>query len=473
MTNFKNFSSIFAFLILFSTQGLLSQNVYDRARGLRLDITGYLREIKPMALNFRCTPYPACTGTEASKNDNNKKKQESLNNTNSTTSKDTELSSENYEVLYDEINKMFLEANTLYFEDKMNEAYALYSKLQLRIESFLEKISVFYLERTDEMIKSSVFKKQPADSEDKILYDAFVDYGPSSHKRDIIEKAREVPQVARAYNSKERHWILNKYAMEGNIQRAYMQLGQAKKTRLNALRIVPEIRPQFREMEVEESNVDDVSDDSQTLGEEKNLKVGGGKKEGRGQAKELASRRVKLKADDIKDLNNPRYFRKLDLRDHKKRLETFLDSVRLCRRAKANAGYVFMLKYPYENYALFNPFGLTEKGVYEPVHNPQIEDVSMIWVENPNIEFKNFNPVYDLRIPDAYRRDLADVRHEVYDEEIDRNIRLKYNRTKPASFQSGLAPNSTIKGEGTSDSTSSRRGGTNKKINVKGKEGNL
>ena len=119
----------------------------------------------------------------------------------------------------------------------------------------------------------------------------------------------------------------------------------------------------------------------------------------------------------------------------KLRIEYYLASIFLSRMAKMNAGFIYALKYPYDNYALYNQFSKTERNAFDNVKTPTIEGVRMTWHKNPYIQLRKLNPVFDLRIPSKYRRDLSDSRREIYSEQVDEMVRLKFLREKPPGFE--------------------------------------
>jgi hypothetical protein len=45
------------------------------------------------------------------------------------------------------------------------------------------------------------------------------------------------------------------------------------------------------------------------------------------------------------------------------------------------------------------------------------------------------NPVFDLRVPEKYRRDASDARDQIYDDQLDINVNYRYMPGKRAQNQ--------------------------------------
>ena len=189
-------------------------------------------------------------------------------------------------------------------------------------------------------------KRDPDDPTDKNLVDISSSYGRFSYRRKIFAERREAPAERRGYNPKEVRWMKNKFRLERNMKKGYEYLGLARQARKKAFYQVA--------------------------------------KEEKGQAK------------DIEQKNRKSAVVNIDWKPRKKRIENYLASIRMSRRAKVNAAFIYMLKYPYDNYALQNPYGTTEKGSSELVSMPVIEDVRMNWSENPFLFLKKLHPIFNL-----------------------------------------------------------------------------
>ena len=105
-----------------------------------------------------------------------------------------------------------------------------------------------------------------------------------------------------------------------------------------------------------------------------------------------------------------------------------LDSIELARQAKLNAEFIFALKYPYKNYYMINPTGKTEKIDNENGEVPTIHGIKMNWAKNPYAFPKNLHPIFDLRVPQKWHRDLVDAREKRFDDEIDVHMRFRYHK---------------------------------------------
>ena len=279
---------------------------------------------------------------------------------------------------YNEAKKAYQEGLIYFYEARYLNAYSRFLSMQDKIENVLEELSQTYLERTRYMLREAIEKKNPLDPSDRSIADIAVNYGRKSHKVELFTSDRESPQTNRSYDSKEVHWMKNKHKLEGNMRMGYTFFGLAEKARLKAFKVARDNRSNKKE-------------------------------------------------DKERKQVSPR--------QRKNRINYYFASIQLCRRAKSNAGYIFALKYPYDSYALHNPFATSEKGRFEEVKIPTIENVRMTWFENPHLELLNLHPVFDLSLPPTFRRDLSDVRNQAYEEQVDLKIRLKHNKIKPKGFE--------------------------------------
>ncbi len=290
---------------------------------------------------------------------------------------------------YNQIKRVYQEGMIYFFEGSYVNSYNRFLITQSRIEDVLTEMSQTYLDRTSVMLRDAIEKKNPQDPNDQNLTDVFLSYGPNAYNRRIFAKEREAPAEKRGYNPKDVHWMQNRYRIERNVRKGYEHLSLAREARLRAFRVVAR------------------------------------------QQKDAA--KTKSKANQRTELAS--LTPTVDWKQSKKRIRYYLDSIRMCRKAKANASFIFMLKYPYDNYALQNPFGLTEKGSFTGTQKPAIQNVRMNWTENPFLLLKKLHPVFDLRVPEKYHRDMVDIREEVYSEEVERRLHLKLNINKPKSFE--------------------------------------
>ena len=384
------------FLSSFSiSSSLAAESVLEKSKQLRVELLQYLRQMRSMVNNFPCSPFPQCfDGTKPSSQE--------------TAPEQTEGSQEKIEIdfvkKYEEAQRIYQEGLIYYFEANFLNAYARFIAVQKILDNALEELSQSYLERTGHMLREAIEKKIPEDPDDKSLSTVILQYGPDTLRRRIFKQDRETPQTQRSYKAKETRWLNNKFRLEGNLRMGYEHLGLAKKARLKAFRVVSaaNVLPVFDPEEEKQKNQEAAQ---------------------AGEAEQAGTVPPALKKQEI------------TLPQRRKRITYYLKSIHLCRKAKANAGFIFMLKYPYDNYALQNPYGQTEKGIHKEVEVPAIEDVRMNWSQNPYVNLKKLHPVYDLRVTAEFRRDLVDARDEIYKDQMNRLVRLELLEKKPESFQ--------------------------------------
>lgn len=355
---------IISLTLIFGFQSLFAEPIMSKAYQKRVELLGYLRTLEPIVKNYRGNDKdgkPALLKAEAGKEGERIKR-------------------------YSEIKKLFQEGLTDYFEGDYSNSYRRFLEAQVDTEQLLEEISEFYIEGTAEILKAAVFVKDAKDYEDpafdakegnkkvgdslkdvdRELVDISVEYGRGSKNVNEFRENREAPYVSRQYDSKEYHFATNKYAIEQNTEAGYKALGQAKKARIEALKI------------------------------ERNLER----------------------------------HQKLQPVHRKYRIEKYMDVIARCRDAREAAINLFRLKYPYDNYYLqkddkttLGKIVLTDAKGEETVAD---KGKSMNYRLNPHVWPKNINPVYDRRIPERYRRDASDLLGKVYEEEVEENVQLKF-----------------------------------------------
>lgn len=272
---------------------------------------------------------------------------------------------------YQKIKEIYGAGMIYFFQGEYSNAYNRLLDAQRRTELLLEDMSKFYLDRSRVFLRESIEKKREKDPSDKTAVDISIEYGPLSYRRGVFAKGRITPQQHRRYDPKEFRWAKHKYRIERNIEKGYYRIKLAQKARFNALKVEKAVTKGF----------------------------------------------------------------KMTPLQRKLRIEYYLASIFLSRMAKMNAGFIYALKYPYDNYALYNQFSKTERNAFDNVKTPTIEGVRMTWHKNPYIQLRKLNPVFDLRIPSKYRRDLSDSRREIYSEQVDEMVRLKFLREKPPGFE--------------------------------------
>lgn len=336
--------------VFVAPQATNAYSVAEKAQLKRIELVQYLRKLKPMVYNFPCKPFPECyqppedgkiytqTGARVD--------------------------------LFKDIKRVYQEGTIYYFEGNYLNAYNRFLDAQVRTERLLEDLSQFYLDRTEQMLRDSIEKKNPDDPEDMSVVDIQVEYGPASRKRRDFQNDRDAPLSKRRYKAKEAHWAYNKYRIEKNVEKGYEHLGLAKLARQRALRV------------------------------DRNL------------------------------TKNQR----LTPAQRKARIEFYLGSIRMAQLAKVNGAFLYQLKYPFDNYALHNVHGFSEGGRFEERAVPKIEDIRMNWTENPYVLPKKLHPAFDLSMPAVYRRDISDAQGMIHEEEVDILVRMRYYDDKPESF---------------------------------------
>lgn len=355
---------IISLTLIFGFSSLFAEPIMSKAYQKRVELLGYLRILEPIVKNYRGNDKdgkPALLKAEAGKEGERVRR-------------------------YNEIKKLFQEGLTDYFEGDYSNSYRRFLEAQVDTEQLLEEISEFYIEGTAEILKAAVFVKDAKEYEDssfdtkegnkkvgdslkdvdRELVDISVEYGRGSKNVGEFRENREAPYVARQYDAKEYHFATNKYAIEQNTEAGYKALGQAKKARIEALKI------------------------------ERNLER----------------------------------HQKLQPVHRKFRIEKYLDVIARCRDGREAAINLFKLKYPYDNYYLqkddkttLGKIATNDSKGEEVVLD---KGKSMNFRLNPHVLPKNLNPVYDRRIPEKYRRDASDLLGKVYEEEVEEGVQLKF-----------------------------------------------
>lgn len=284
---------------------------------------------------------------------------------------------------YKELKRLYQEGLQYFFENNHVNAYRRFLEAQLGTEMLLEELSQFYVERTEEILKSAIEKKNPNNPEDRNLVDIAIEWSKNSFIVRDMTANREAPLTRRMYNPRDFHYVTNKYAIEKNMEMGYKFLGLAKETRNNALKI------------------------------EKHLEK----------------------------------HQKLQPSHRKHRIEHYIAAIQLCRDARANAINIFKLKYPYDNYYLFKSDAKTEaikddEGKAGPSEPVSLNGVTYDFSQNPTLEYDHrMSPVFDRRIPEEYRRDAVDILEKIYDDEVKNRIFLKWDQEKRKQLTGDKAPN--------------------------------
>ena len=269
--------------------------------------------------------------------------------------------------LYREAKTIFQEGLMYHYEGQYVNAYNRFLDAQVRLESLLEELSQSYLDRTEMMLRESIEQKNPEDSEDKSVVDISMELGPNSKLRRDFKILREAGIEERRYDPRLYHYAQNKYDIEANMAMGYKYLGMARDARVKALKV------------------------------------------GQGDPPHIEFR----------------------IEQRRKRIEYYLDSIQLARRAKFNAERIYQLKYPYDNYALYAPDSMTEKVGDQPREIPVIDGIKMEWDKNPYLMPKKLHPILDLRVPEKFRVDTVDIRNMRYDDEKAQVLEFKHLHSKP------------------------------------------
>lgn len=270
---------------------------------------------------------------------------------------------------YHEIKRIYQEGLIYQFEGNYITAYNRYLDAQARVDNLMEELSQSFIDRAQVMLRDAIEKQFPDSPVDRSVVDISMELGQKSKLRRDFDMDREAGFEERRYNPKLYRFARNKYSIEANMQMGYDYLGKAKSARVQALRI----------------------------------------------------------AENMPDN------RKLDPRQRRSRIELYMDAIEHARQAKFNAEFIFRLKYPYENYAYFNPTSKNEAGIdrEDAGEIPAIQGVKIKWSEHPHVLPKNMHPIFNLSIPETYRIDVVDVRNLRYDDEVDVYLDFKHRKSKP------------------------------------------
>jgi hypothetical protein len=357
---------IFLTLFIFGVNLLQAEPIMSKAYQKRVELISYLRILEPIVKNYRGLDKegkPTTAKQEPGKEGDRLRK-------------------------YIEIKKLFQEGLADYFEGDYPNSYKRFLEAQVDCEQLFEELSEFYIESASEVLKAAVFMKEGKEYDDsaydskdkekdkklgdklkdadKEIVDISIEFGYGSRNIRDFSQDREAPYLARQYDSKEYHYVYDKYAIEQSTEEGYKSLGHAKTARIDALKI------------------------------ERNFEK----------------------------------HQKLQPVHRKYRIEKYIAVIAKCREAKVAAINVFRLKYPHDNYYLMKD-EKTSLGKVTQVDAKGEEVVtekgkSMNYRLNPYVTPKNINPVFDRRIPEKYRKDAADIIGQVYEEEVEKNIKLKY-----------------------------------------------
>jgi|YNPMSStandDraft_2_1061718.scaffolds.fasta_scaffold04944_5 tetratricopeptide (TPR) repeat protein len=268
--------------------------------------------------------------------------------------------------LYRKAKRIYQEGIVYLYEKNYVNAYSRFLEAEAVIDKLLESLSQQYIDRAELMFREAIEKKNPNDPNDMSLVDISMDFGPNSKLRRDFDKAREIPLDPRRYDPRNFHWAINKYKIEQASQKGYEFLGLAKQARQKAVELERE-----------------------------------------------ANKTQKIAPDVLV-----------------KRINLYMKAIEHAKQTKLNAEFVFALKYPYDNYPLFNQFGKTEKIDDKPGEIPSLHGVKMNWSKNPYVYPKNLHPIFDFRTPEKWHVDTVDARNMRFDDEFDVMIKFRYYKNK-------------------------------------------
>lgn len=326
------------FTILFALSSVQGEPVQSKANSKRIELLGYLRAIEPMVKN-----YP--NGKDGK--DSAKYKEGKL-----------------YKQ-YEGIKTKIQEGILYYYEGGYVNSYRRFIKAQTDTEKLLEQLSQGYIERSENMLRAAVDVKNAKDKYDRDFINISIEFARTSkYKRDIKEN-RQPAVSKRHYDPKLYHYYIAKREIEDSLEMGYKSLGQAKKARMEGLKV---------EQHLEKHQI-------------------------------------------------------LKPTMRKYRIEQYFASISKCKDAKAAAINVFRLKYPYENNFLFaNSPKEAEiaKGINNLQDEYEKQPRKYAYDKYPYLNKKNIGPPFDKRVPQQYRLDAADNAGHVYTEVVSEQIDLKY-----------------------------------------------
>ena len=265
---------------------------------------------------------------------------------------------------YQKIKNTYEEAYIFYLEGQYPSSYKRFLDTEILIERILEEISQFYIERTQDMLKDSIEKIDKQSPNDKTLIEISTDYSKLSFEDKKAKGLRSFPFPGkkRNYDEKNFHYIRDNYKIQLSVENSYKYLRESKEMRIKALKI----------------------------------------------------------GLDLED------HKKLSSEERKKRIGYYFDTIELCKKAKVNAIQTFRLKYPYNNYYLYNIEAKKNEKAEGESNRVYIEDHTMDFTKNKYVNYRNISPIFDNRIPAKYKIDAIDNQNLVYVHEIDEKIKFTW-----------------------------------------------
>lgn len=224
---------IIGLFILNSISDLKAESIGEKSEKRRVELTHYLRLLRPMVFNFPCEPMPQCKYDLPAE----ERKSDPWERTR----------------LYNEIKKIFQEGLIYHYEGDYINANTRFLDALYRIDSVMEELSQIYIDRAQRMMRDSIEKRYPDDERDKSLVDISMEYGPNSKVRRDFMKDREAGYSERRYDAKLYHYAQYKSRIEANMKKGYENLGYAKQARIDAIRIEEHL-PSHRHINPEQRN---------------------------------------------------------------------------------------------------------------------------------------------------------------------------------------------------------------------------
>jgi hypothetical protein len=108
---------------------------------------------------------------------------------------------------------------------------------------------------------------------------------------------------------------------------------------------------------------------------------------------------------------------KLQPNQRRYRIEQYIAAINRCRDARKAAVNIFRQKYPYDNYYLYKDGEV------------KLEKTTMNYSDNPYVNRKNLHPIFDKSIPESFRKDATDITGRIFQDEVDRKIKMKNSKT--------------------------------------------
>ena len=202
---------LFCLVAAVVASGIGAQALEDVVSRQREDLTGQLRELRPMVYNFPCKEIPTCLSG---------KKPEELDLVKA----------------YGAVKRDYQEGLIRVFERDLQRANLKFNDCARRVDAILEALSQAYLDRAKMMLQTAIEKRDPNDRLDLSLVDIIVDFGPRSQLRQEMADPRELG-TKRSYNPKLYRYILERDRIGAGLARGFQFLAEAELARRTALAV--------------------------------------------------------------------------------------------------------------------------------------------------------------------------------------------------------------------------------------------